>query len=243
MGKHENLMPEIMRPLHQEVIRLTGKQKPRVLYIPTAADDSEEHIRVFQKYYTKLGCKVDVLCLTREHPAKAEIKSKIVSADAIYITGGKTFRMMRKWERYGVDRLLWQAYERGTVMAGHSAGAICWFNYGCSNSFSDSPSPGKRKPFRVTALGIIDALLCPHYDSEPVRQPALKKIMQRTYGMNAIALDEYTGLEIVDDKYRILTAKPSAKARRIYWKAGRYVIDPIKPDKKFHKLSALLDKS
>jgi len=240
IGKEEKLMPVEMRPVHQEIIRLTEKQHPNVLYIPTAADDSEDHIKTFQKYYTKLGCKVNVLRLSSERPSQAEIRTKILSADAIYITGGKTFRMMRKWERYGVDVLLKQAYARGTVMAGHSAGAICWFNYGCSDSFSDSRFVSMRKPFRVTALGIINALLCPHYDSEPVRQPALKRIMKRTPGMVALALDEYAAIEIVDGKYRIIAAKPTAQARRTYWSKDRYIIEAIKPDVQFGSLASLL---
>jgi dipeptidase E len=243
MGKKEDQWPAEMRPIHKAIVKLTNKNCPNVLYIPTAADDSEWRISSFQKHYTELGCKVDVLRLATKQPSHAEIKAKIISADAIFVTGGKTFRMMRKWERYGVDVLLKQAYERGTVMTGFSAGAICWFKYGCSDSFSDSPSISKRKPFRVTALGIINGLLCPHYDSEPVRQPALKKIMERTHGIVAIALDEYSAIAIIDDKYRILTAKPNAKARRTYWSKGKYVVEDIKPNKKFESLKILLNKA
>lgn len=244
MGKDENLFPAAMRSTHQAILRLTGKQQPKVLYIPTAADDSADHIKNFQRYYIeKLGCEVEVLHLAGGSPGKAEIESKISSADAIYVTGGKTFRMIGKWKRYGVDALLKQAYQKGTVMAGHSAGAICWFTYGCSDSFSDSPSPAKRKPFRVSALGIFNALLCPHYDSEPVRQPALKKIMKRTPGLVAIALDEYAALEIVDGKYRILTAKPSAKACRAYWQNGKYTLEEIKSNREPQDFQALLSKN
>ena len=243
MGKAENLWPAEMRSIHQEIVRLTGKPKPNILYIPTAADDSERRIAGFQEYYAGLGCEVDVLRLVNRRPGAAEIKTKIAVADAVFVTGGKTFRMMVKWKRYGVDTLLKQAYQRGAVMAGFSAGAICWFKYGCSDSFSDSASVAHRKPFRVTALGIFDALLCPHYDSEPVRQPALKKIMKRAPGLVAIALDEYAGLEIIDGNYRILRAKPSAKARRTYWQAGKYVIEELEPDEEFRSLEALLKKA
>jgi dipeptidase E len=235
LGKKENVFPKAVQPIHEEIIKLTGKRQPTVLYIPTAGDDSEDRIKDFTKYYTKkLSCKVEVLRLLNEHPGKAEIKSKISSADAIYVTGGNTYRMIATWKRYGVDELLKQAYNRGTVMAGHSAGAICWFAYGNSDSFY------KQKPFRVTAMGIFNALLCPHYDSEPVRQPALKKMMKRTPGMVAIALDEYAALEIIDDSYKILTSKPTAKARRAYWQGGKYIIEGVKPAKRLEPLGDLL---
>lgn len=237
MGKKENLMPAEVRPIHEEIIRLTGKQHPKVLYIPTAANDSEDRIKRFREYYgEELGCKVDVLRLLKGDSSRSEIKAKITSADAIYVTGGNTHRTIATWKRRGVDLLLKQAYQKGTVMAGHSAGAICWFAYGNSDSFY------KKKPFKVTALGIFNALLCPHYDSEPVRQPALEKMMKRTHGMVAIALDEYAAMEIIDGKYRFLTANSSAKTRRTYWKSGRYVIEEIKPSKEFQNLESLLTK-
>jgi dipeptidase E len=234
MGKDQNTWPASMRPIHKEIVALAEKKNPNVLFIPTAADDSEARITSFQKFYDELGCEVSVLRLLNQHPSKAAIKSKVESADVIYVTGGNTHRMIATWKRYGVDALLKQAYQKGTVMAGHSAGAICWFAYGNSDSFY------KKKPFRVTAMGIFNALLCPHYDSEPVRQPALKKMMKRTPGMVAVALDEYAGLEIIDGKYRFLTAKPTAKARRTYWKSGKYVVEELKPSQDFQDLKVLL---
>jgi len=221
----------------EEIIRLTGKPHPNVLYIPTAANDSEKHIKVFQKYYSQeLGCKVDVLRLLNEHPDTTEIKSKIAWADAIFVTGGNTHRTIATWKRYGVDSMLKQAHKNGTVMSGFSAGAICWFTYGNSDSF------GKKNIFRVAGMGIFNALLCPHYDSEPHRQSALKKMMKRTYGIPAIVLDEYAGIEIIDGKYRFLTAKPNAKVRKAYWKDGEYIIEEHKPSKEFQDLKALLSK-
>jgi dipeptidase E len=242
MGKNDNIWPPEMRPIHKEIIALTNKKRPRVLYIPTAADDSEKRITGFQKNYEEMGCVVETLRLVNEHPTKEEIKAKIETADAIFVTGGKTFRMLAKWKRLGIDTMLKQAYQKGTVMSGFSAGAICWFSYGCSDSFSDSPVVAKRKPFKITALGIFDALLCPHYDSEPVRQPALKKIMKRTPGQVAIVLDEFAAIEIIDGKYRFLTAKPTAKARRAYWYKGKYSVEEIKQTKEFQDLKQLLTK-
>lgn len=225
MGKKENIFPKVMQSIHERILALSGKNHSNVLFISTAAIDSEDRIKDFTKYYSGLGAKVDVLRLIKEHPDKAGVKSKIESADIIYVTGGSTFRMIKTWKKYGVDDLLKQAYRHDTVLAGHSAGAICWFSYGNCDSFS------KEKIFRVTAMGIFNALLCPHYDSEPHRQPALKKMMKRTYGMFAIALDEYAGIEIIDDKYKIIVAKPDAKARRIYWRNGKYIVEEIEPDK------------
>jgi len=236
LQKDGTVKPVATESVHQEIIARTGKVNPRALYIPTAKDDSESYIAAFQRYYKKLGCgEVDVLRLIREKPTKKEIESKILTADIIYVNGGNTFRMMEIWKEHGIDNLLRKAYKKGAVMAGHSAGAICWFDYGDSDSF------GKNKAYRVTALGIKNAVLCPHYDTQPFRGTGLKTIMKRTPDHVALALDECAAIEILDDKYKILAANPEAKARRCYWDKGEYIVEDIVPEE-FGNLSSLLAK-
>lgn len=225
------------KKVHREILKRTGKKHPKVLYIPTAKEDSEDYIGFFRDYYGKLGCrKVDVLRLLKNPPPKKEIASKIAAADAIYVNGGNTHRMFQTWKRLGVDAMLKRAHRNGTVMAGHSAGTVYWFSYVCSDSFY------KERPFRLTGLGVIDAVVCPHYDGEPVRQPVLKKIMKRTPRLVAIALDDAAAIEIVDDTYRILASTPTAKARRMYWRKEEYVVEEIPQSKSFRSLPELLSK-
>jgi dipeptidase E len=226
------------RQAHEEIINLSGKKHPSVLFIPTAKNDSQDYIDGFRQYYLGLGCsKVDVLLLVDERPSKKEIKEKIISADIIYVNGGNTFRMLKIWKRrHHVERMLKSAYMNGTVMAGHSAGAICWFSNGNSDSFN------KHHPIKVSALGLVDALLCPHYDTEPVRQKALKNMMKRTPRLVGLALDDASSIEIVDNKYRIINANETSKARRVYWSKGTYFIEEVKPSENFQMLDELLIK-
>jgi len=142
--------------------------------------------------------------------------------------------MMEIWKRDGIDPILKEAFLKGIVMAGHSAGAICWFADGDSDSFE------KKRDFRVTALGTVNAVLCPHYDTDPFRRTGLEKIMKRTPRLVAIALDECAAIEIIDDRYRILAATPTSKARRTYWENGQYIIEEIKPTRDFQDLKTLL---
>lgn len=231
------LKPVKLEAAHREVLLRTGKKHPKVLYIPTAKDDNEGYIAGFRQYYAGLGCReVEVLRLIRNHPSVKEIGAKIFSADAIYVNGGNTYRMLRIWRQYNMEGMLKRAYQKGTVMTGHSAGAICWFAYGNSDSFL------KKRPFRLKALGIVNALMCPHYDSEPARQSALKRMMKRTAGMVAVALDEYAAIEIIGSTYRILSATPSSMAHRTFWKKGRYVVEDVGPTRTFQDLNTLLDK-
>jgi peptidase E len=237
IGMPHNSPTVSTKTTHQEILRRTGKKHPRVLYIPTARLDSERYIDFFRSYYLELGCsEVDTLCLLKNPPSKQEIADKIFSADAIYVNGGNTFRMLRTWERLGVDTLLQRAHKQGTVIVGHSAGTVCWFAYACSDSFY------KKHPFKLAGMGVFNAVLCPHYDSETVRQPALKKIMKRTPRLVAVALDDAAAIEIIDDSYRILTATPTAKARRMYWKRDQYVVEEIPSSNEFRDLKELLTK-
>lgn len=169
--------------IDRRIVKLTGKQKPTVLFIPTASSDGPSYTQSFIKVYgEKLGCPVDVLHLIAEKPTLAEISTKIRAADLIYVGGGNTLMMMNKWRRLGVDKLLIEAHERGTVLAGVSAGAICWYEWGVSDSrqFYDKTS---HEYIRVRGLGLLKGLCCPHFGSslydKGYRMEGLRKILKR----------------------------------------------------------------
>jgi dipeptidase E len=116
--------------IDSEIIRLSNRKYPTVLFIPTASSDSERYCRRFVEHFGKFPkCKTDVLLLL-EPPSAQQIERKIFSADIIYVGGGNTLCMMRRWRRLGVDNLLKAAYENGIVLSGISAGASCWFDSG-----------------------------------------------------------------------------------------------------------------
>lgn len=93
--------------IDREIIRLTGKRRPKVLFLPTASGDDPSYWEVFQRYYgQRLGCRTDILYLLRQRPSFKEIKEKILSSDIIYVGGGNTLRMLRRWRRLGVDKVL-----------------------------------------------------------------------------------------------------------------------------------------
>lgn len=150
--------------IDEEIVELSGKKKPKVLFIPTASSDDEGYVKAIEAVYgDKLGCTVDVLRLIKEKPARVEIAQKIRSADIIYVGGGNTLMMMNKWRSLGVDKLLIEAFERGAVCCGVSAGSICWFEYGVSDS-RQFKNPNSHEYIRVKGLGILKGMHCPHYD-------------------------------------------------------------------------------
>ncbi|MFA6072990.1 MAG: Type 1 glutamine amidotransferase-like domain-containing protein [Candidatus Woesearchaeota archaeon] len=224
--------------IDKEIVSLSNKKNPKLLFIPTASSDSEGYCEVVRKYFgEKLGCSVDVLNLIKENYSKKQIREKILSANIIYVGGGNTLKMMNIWKKKGIDKLLHEAYLKGVVLSGVSAGSICWFNNG--NSDSRKFTSNKFKLIKVTGLGLINAMNCPHFDIEKYRKNELKRMMQKTKGI-AIALDNLSAIEIIDDKYRILKSQKNAKAYRTFWRNNKYYVEEIKYTKKLNLLKDLL---
>lgn len=222
----------------KEIVKLAGKQKPRLLFVPTATRDWAGYIDAVQKYFgDRLGCTVDVLRVVSERPSANTIKEKILNADIVYVGGGNTLFLIRKWKQLGIDKLLRQAYERGAVMSGLSAGAICWFRYGTSDSRMLT-DPTFKDYIRVSGLGWFDLTLSPHHLKERKRKPALIKQIKKHGGIG-LALDDYAALEILDKKFRIITAKPFARAFKAYRERGEVVYIEL-PKNKFLPLSELV---
>ena len=228
------------KKIDKEIIRLSGKKNPKLLFIPTASSDSEGYIEVVKKYFGKmLGCKVDVLCLFRNKLSKDQIRKKILHTDIVYVGGGNTLKMMIRWRKLGVDSILKEAARKGIVLSGVSAGAVCWFRYANSDSrrFSNPNAP----LIKVKCLGLLPALCCPHYNVEKKRKPALKGMMKNTPGV-AIALDNCVAIEIVDNKYKIITSKAHAGAYRVFWSLGKPHEERVLSTGEFNPLSALFRK-
>jgi len=202
--------------IDKEIIRLTQKKHPKLLFIPTAISDSEDYYKGIDTYYgKKLGCKTDALYLLKNTSSPKEIRNKILGADIIYVGGGNTLKMMKIWRRLGVDKLLKKAWLNGIVLCGISAGSICWFESGHSDSMSFY-NPKKWKYINVHGLGFIKGIHCPHYNSQTLdvpRKTHFREMIQRIGGMG-IAIDNNCAIEFIDDRYRVITSNKSAKAFR-----------------------------
>lgn len=225
--------------IDQEIVSLVGKKRPNLVFIPTASEDNLEYCEAIEKHFAgTLGCTVEPLLLFKARPSKTKIAQMISSADIIYVGGGNTLRMMKLWRRLGIDKLLDKARKRGAVLCGLSAGAICWFRYGNSDSKAYS-NDGDKSLIKVKGLNFADLLLCPHYDVEKHRQPGLKAMMKKSSGI-AVALDNCAAIEIIDDKYRIITSAARKNGWRIYWKKGEFYKEALPKDGEFHSIESLL---
>lgn len=227
--------------IDRRIIELTGKKKPRALFIPTASNDAAGYVDVFNQVYCgKLGCETDALLLVKEQPTLEEIQAKILGSDLIYVGGGNTLKMLTLWRKRGVDELLAQAKDKGIVLSGLSAGGICWFRYGGS----DSRRFMEGTPYsmmRVSGLGYVNAAFSPHHIREPERNKAFKELMMKTSGIG-LAMDDMCAIEIVGDEYRFITSKPGVGAQRVYNSRGKIHSESVGIHKELRPLDELLNK-
>jgi dipeptidase E len=215
--------------IEKRVVELTGRTDPKALFVPTASYDSVERWEVFKGLYGgRLGCRTDVLYLLNRNTGQDELEERILSADIIYVGGGNTLKMMRRWRKLGVDKLLKEAHDRGIVLAGRSAGMICWFKYGHSDSMAFY-NPDRWSYVRVKGMGFIDAIGCPHYNGETAgvpRESEFQSMVSRHTELG-IAVDNHCAIEFVDDGYRVITSRPDVGAYRVFKGAEGLVVERL----------------
>jgi dipeptidase E len=229
-------------PIDREILRLSRRKNPKLVFIPTASSDSERYWTHVQEYFGKfLKCKTDVLFLIRGGLSKKQIRRKILSADVIYVGGGNTLLMMRVWRRLGVDRLLKSAYAKGTVLSGISAGAICWFESGHSDSMSFY-NPRKWKYINVKGLGLIKGIHCPHYNDMTRGIPRRKHFrdMIRKTGGVGIAIENNCAIEFIDGRFcKVIVSKNYARAYKVFNRGRETVSQQIRPQKQLAPIGLL----
>lgn len=193
----------------KKIVELTGKENPNFLFLPTASGDGGRYINTVKRIYKRMGCRPDALCLLRADYEYSELTERISAADIIYAGGGNTIRMMKTWSDKNILPLLTKAAEKGTVMCGTSAGAMCWFSYGYSDCDFDNPEIENPSFRLLDGLGLINAILCPHYNDES-RKNFDSDILN--YNLPGIALENDSALVFDNGNYSIVKNNSESKA-------------------------------
>lgn len=141
--------------------------RPAVCFVPTASGDAAVYVDRFLAAFGKRDCETAVLPLFQRRLDDDALRDFVLAQDVVYVGGGNTANLLAVWRAHGVDRLLREAYDRGTLLAGISAGANCW----AEGSHTDSFGPLTYLP---DGLGLLAGSVCPHYDSEPGRRPSYR---------------------------------------------------------------------
>ncbi|MFF7473949.1 Type 1 glutamine amidotransferase-like domain-containing protein [Streptomyces sp. NPDC008092] len=141
--------------------------RPKVCFVPTASGDAPAYVDRFLSSFRSRACVPSVLPLFRRELDDAALRTFLLSQDIVYAGGGNTANLLAVWRVHGVDRLMSEAYDRGTLLCGVSAGANCW----AEGSHTDSFGP---LTFLPDGLGLLSGSVCPHYDSEPGRRSSYR---------------------------------------------------------------------
>ena len=180
------------RKLNVHTIRLTNKTNPNVLFIGTASHDAKGYIEAITKEFHLLGCKVKSLCLCAKDYEQQETNYLLSWADIIYVGGGDTISMMQIWKQYGFDKKLKKIYEKDlAVLTGISAGAICWFHCGHSDSESFHDEDNWNFCWADGMLDIFPMAYCPHYN-EAGRNSFDKMLFEKDKDMIGLAMENDT---------------------------------------------------
>ena len=154
--------------IEKYIVDQSTNKNPSICFIPTATGDDTNYIENFYKTFDSLGCKTSHLDFFKR---TVKLKKLIDDQDIIFVGGGNTKSMLAVWKDWGLDIILKNAYQNGTIMSGVSAGAICWFEKGITDSWKDHQSI-------LPCLSFVKGVCCPHYDEEPERIPYVKQILQ-----------------------------------------------------------------
>jgi peptidase E len=194
--------------LENYVLGLVHKPRPKVCFLPTASGDSEQYLLKFYASFARLAATANHLSLFRL--AVSDFRSYLLRQDIVYVGGGNTRNMLVLWREFGLDVILREAWEKGTILCGTSAGSICWFEQG----LSDSLAAGELRP--MACLGFLRGSSCPHYDGEPLRRPCFQRLVSEGSMIDGYAVDDWVGLHFVGSKlHQVVSAKPNANAYEV----------------------------
>jgi dipeptidase E len=205
VGLGGGVEPEEWAPLRDYLLGLTGKERPRVLFIPTAVGDEDAAVAGFFERYASF-VEPSVLRVFPWPPE--DLRELVLSQDAICVSGGNTANMLAIWRVHGIDRLLREAWEQGVLLYGGSAGMICWFEAGVTDSYGPQLEG-------MDCLGFLAGSACPHYDGEELRRPRYRELVDGGLA-EGIAADDGVGLLYVGTELaEIVTCRPGASAYRV----------------------------
>lgn len=203
---------EKSRALDRHFLDATGKSNPRACFVGTASGDAESARYKFYEAMAALGVRATHLSLIQ--PPTADLAAFVQEQDAIYVGGGNTRSLLALWREWGLDTALRAAYERGVVLGGISAGMICWFEHGITDSIPGSLSP-------LPCLGWLPGTACPHYDGEAERRPAFHRMLAEGRIPPGVAADDGAALHFVDETLaEVVTSRPNARAYRLALRGG-----------------------
>ena len=186
------LMEDGPSPIDTLILRAAGKPRPQVCFVSTPSGDLPEHIDRFHLAFPPNLCEPSHLAFFRKPGERSiplvDFEKHVLQQDVVYVGGGNTKSALGVWREWGLDRTLSKAYEAGVLLCGMSAGAMCWFEAGITDSFWGAGY----KP--LTGLGFVPGGCAVHYNSDPQRRPRLHAALQAGAIPPTIAIDDFSAV-------------------------------------------------
>ncbi|MBM7646003.1 peptidase E [Scopulibacillus daqui] len=190
------------------ILKQAKKKKPQICFVPTASGDSKDYISRFYNFFNKQNCNPAHLSLFK--PPTRDIEGFVLEKDIIYVGGGNTKNLLVLWKEWGLDSIFRKAWNKGVVLAGISAGSLCWFEEGVTDSFGEGLEP-------IKCLGFLRGSNCPHYDGELDRRPSYHKLIRSNNIQSGIAIDDGAAVHYIDQTIsNVVSSRTKAKAYKVY---------------------------
>jgi peptidase E len=204
-------------PIETYILSIINHQNPKICFLPTASGDAEGYIEKFYASFKNIHCELSHLSLSKLR--NTDIESYLLSQHVIYVGGGNTAKMLTVWKEYAVDKILEEAWNAGVVLCGISAGAMCWFEGGITDSFSAELSP------LDSGLGFIKETFTPHCKSENNRIPFLISAIESGF-KSGYAVDDDASLHFsTSGNPKVISLNPDHKAYYVN-QNGRVTLEP-----------------
>jgi len=204
------------------VIELTGKDKPKVCFLPTAAGDDHRVAGYIDALCKGLPLELSIMMtFISSSPGQKSFEEQILGSDAVIVGGGNTLNMLAIWKAQGIDTSLREAYDRGIVLAGGSAGSLCWFTGGYTDSRPKELS-------LMTCLGFLDYSHSPHYNDKTARKRHYREAVLKGILPPGYACDDGAGLLFIDGQVsESVTLDPKSKSYYVHVEDGELREDPL----------------
>ena len=192
--------------IEKYIVSLANKKVPKICFIPTASGDDDSYKLNFYRAFSKLNCEtshIDFFSRTEE------LEDKILSQDIVYVGGGNTKSMLAVWRDWNLNLILKKAHDKGIVMSGVSAGAICWFEKGITDSYANRLEI-------LDCLGFVKGIACPHFDEEEEREPYVTDLINRNLINSCICIEGYSALHINKNGFKTINFGDNKKCFKIF---------------------------
>jgi peptidase E len=203
------------------ILQQARARRPAVTFLGTARGDDDANVLKFYQAFSSYDCRASHLPLFQRTP---NLRDHLLRQDIIYVGGGNTKSMLGTWREWDLPTLLREAWHDGIILAGVSAGAICWFQQGVTDSWAEKLSV-------LECLGFLEGSCCPHYDGEPERRPAYHDFLLKGEILPGVAIDDGAAIHVVEGElHRVVASRPAARACRVSVREGAVQEEPLEAE-------------